>query len=63
MCGQLGLDGFITCENYYYGRHLGGLDYACRSERRRQDKLNDNSIRLVNKKDFTCDYAERGFIK
>ena len=60
---QLGLDGFITCQDCLYGRHLGGKDYGCRSERRRQDKMKDDSIKLVNDKDYSCDYAERGFIE
>lgn len=51
------------CEHCLYGRHLGGRDYGCVSERRRQDKMRDDSIRLVNKKDYTCDYAERKFLK
>lgn len=60
---QLGFDGFITCENCHYGRNVGGQDYGCRSERRRQDKMLDDSIRLVNKKDYSCKYAERAVIK
>lgn len=60
---QLAFDGFITCKTCYYGRDLLGGDYACRSERRRQEVLNGKDIKLVNKKDYTCEYAERKFIK
>lgn len=61
MSGQITFE--TTCEMCLYGKNLGGKDYGCRSERRRQDKLKDDSIKLVNDKDYSCEYAERGFIK
>lgn len=55
---QTALDGFITCEKCIYGRDLFGGDYGCRSEKRRAENL-----KMVNKKDYSCEYAEMGFIK
>lgn len=59
---QLALDGVITCEKCYYGRDLYGGDYGCRSEKRRQlNKESPNEYKLVNKKDYTCDFAEAAY--
>lgn len=59
---QTALDGFVTCEQCYYGRDLGGKDYGCRSEKRRQlNKDNPQEYRLVNKADYSCKYAEAKF--
>lgn len=48
----------MTCKDCLYGRHLGGKDYGCRSEKRRAERK-----KLVNKEDYSCEYAERSFIK
>ena len=55
---QTALDGFITCKDCLYGRDVGAGDYGCISQKRR-----DSGHKLVNKADFSCDYAERGFDK
>ena len=55
---QTTLDGFTTCKDCLYGRDVLGGQYACRSDRRRQE-----GKKLVNKADYTCGYAERKFIK
>lgn len=49
---QLTLNGFITCDKCRYGRNLGANDWGCRSEKRRAERL-----KMVNKGDYTCDYA------
>lgn len=53
----------IHCKDCLYGRHLGGKDYGCRSEKRRDENRQDSNVKLVNKEDYSCDYAEMGFIK
>jgi hypothetical protein len=50
---QMALDGFVTCERCLYGRDLGANDYGCRNERRRA-----SGEKMVNKKDYSCEYAE-----
>ena len=50
---QTTFKGFTTCERCIYGRNLLGGDYGCRSEKRREKRL-----KMVNKKDYSCDYAE-----
>ena len=51
--GQTTLQGFTTCESCVYGRDLGANDYGCRSEKRRA-----SGEKMVNKGDYSCDYAE-----
>lgn len=48
----------ITCENCFYGRDLLGGQYGCRSEKRRAERL-----KLVNKKDYSCEFAEVKYYK
>lgn len=55
---QTTLDGFTTCKDCRHGKDLGANDYGCTSERRQQDRK-----KLVNKADYSCEYAERDFIK
>lgn len=43
----------ITCGICKYGREFGGNDFACRCKERQAAKLP-----LVNKKDYSCKYAE-----
>ena len=50
---QTTFKGFTTCERCIYGRNLLGGDYGCRSEKRKAENL-----KLVNKKDYSCEYAE-----
>lgn len=51
--GQTTLQGLTTCESCVYGRDLGANDYGCRSEKRRA-----SGEKMVNKGDYSCDYAE-----
>ncbi|MBQ9228761.1 MAG: hypothetical protein IJ168_08025 [Eubacterium sp.] len=59
---QTALGGFVTCEQCYYGRDLGGGAYGCRSERRRELNRTKPSNTMVNRKDFTCEYAEAKYV-
>lgn len=52
MPTQTMLSDFITCDRCFYGRDLMGSQWGCRNKERRA-----NGDLLVNKKDFTCDYA------
>jgi hypothetical protein len=55
---QITFEGFTTCDKCKYGRDLSGGDYGCRSEKRRQ-----SGEKMVNKKDYSCEYAERWYTK
>ena len=47
----------ITCDKCAYGRHIGGNDWGCVSERRRMDRL--KLVNNVVKEDFNCEHAKK----
>lgn len=50
---QMMLQECVTCGTCKYGCEVGGNDFACRCEERQAAKL-----KLVNKSNFSCEYAE-----
>ena len=53
----------IPCKECLYGKHLGGKDYGCRSEKRRELNRQDKTQKLVNEADYSCIFAERAYFK
>ena len=51
--GKMMFQEYVTCGNCKYGREFGGNDFACRCEERQAANL-----KLVNKSNFSCEYAE-----
>jgi hypothetical protein len=49
----------ITCKHCIYGRDLLGNDYGCRNEERIATNKEDKSVKLVNKKDYSCVLAKQ----
>ena len=53
---QMTLDGFTSCDVCLYGRNLGGNDWGCRSERRRQ--ASEKLVHNLTHDKYSCPYAE-----